>query len=327
MPDLIDRLKAALADRYAIQEELGSGGMATVYLARDLKHDRDVAVKVLRPELAAAVGHERFLREIKTTAQLNHPHILALHDSGESDGFLYYVMPYVEGESLRDRLDRERQLSVGDALRIAHQVADALSYAHEQNVIHRDIKPENILLSGGHAVVADFGIAMAVTEAGGDRLTGTGTSMGTPEYMSPEQAEGLQDLDGRSDTYSLGCVLYEMLSGEPPYAGATARAIIAKHLAWPVPSVRTLRSTVPPAVDTALTKALAKVPADRFSSTRHFIEEAGRPGRLKSTAFRPGRLTWATTGWMELRQRLSRAWGNTLSVLLDRTVGPNAADE
>ncbi len=199
MPELLDRLKTALADRYAIQEEIGAGGMATVYLAEDLKHHRKVAVKVLRPELAAVLGPERFLREIETTANLNHPHILPLFDSGEADGFLFYVMPYVEGESLRQRLDREKQLPIEDALKIAQEVGDALSFAHLHDVIHRDIKPENILFEGGHAVVSDFGIARAVTAAGGDRLTETGTAIGTPTYMSPEQAAGTQDYEARSD--------------------------------------------------------------------------------------------------------------------------------
>ena len=204
MPDLFQRLKAALADRYAIEREIGAGGMATVYLAEDLRHHRKVAVKVLRPELAATLGPERFLREIEIAAGLTHPHILPLHDSGEVEGFLYYVMPYVEGESLRQRLDREKQLPIEDALKIAQEVGDALSFAHTRDVIHRDIKPENILFEGGHAVVADFGIARAVTAAGGERLTETGTAIGTPVYMSPEQAAGSQDLDGRSDLYSLG---------------------------------------------------------------------------------------------------------------------------
>src|SRR5689334_25189836 len=210
---------AALADRYRIERELGAGGMATVYLAEDLKHRRRVAIKVLRPELGAAVGAERFLREIETTANLRHPHILPLYDSGSAGGLLYYVMPLVEGESLRDRLAREKQLPIDDALRIAREVADALSYAHARGVIHRDIKPENILLEGGHAVVADFGIARAVSTAGADRLTETGMAIGTPMYMSPEQAAGDPDLDGRSDLYSLGCVLYEMLGVQAPFTG------------------------------------------------------------------------------------------------------------
>ncbi|HEU5218330.1 MAG TPA: serine/threonine-protein kinase, partial [Gemmatimonadales bacterium] len=213
------RLQAFLADRYTIERELGRGGMATVYLARDLKHNRPVAIKVLRPELAAVLGRDRFLREIAITAGLQHPHILALLDSGEAEGSLYYVMPFVAGESLRDRLERERQLPLDDALRITREVADALDYAHRQGLIHRDIKPENILLSDRHAMVADFGIARAVEQAGGDKLTETGLAVGTPDYMSPEQAAGSADLDGRTDQYSLGCVLYEMLAGHPPFLG------------------------------------------------------------------------------------------------------------
>ncbi|MGD2153614.1 MAG: serine/threonine-protein kinase, partial [Gemmatimonadales bacterium] len=216
MTEHSDRLRSALADRYALQDELGSGGMAVVYLAGDLRHDRQVAVKVLRPELAAAMGADRFLREIKLTAKLNHPHILPLLDSGEADGFLYYVMPYVAGESVRGRLERETQLPVDEALRITRQVASALEFAHRQDVIHRDIKPENVLLHEGEAMVADFGIALAVSAAGGERLTETGVSVGTAEYMSPEQALGEGEPDARSDIYSLGCVLYEMLVGEPP---------------------------------------------------------------------------------------------------------------
>jgi len=220
--DGADRLASALSDRYRIERELGKGGMATVYLAHDLRHDRQVAIKVLRPELTAALGHERFLREITTTANLRHPHILPLHESGAAGEFLYYVMPFVEGESLRDRLIREKQLPVDDALQIAREVADALSYAHSRGLVHRDIKPENILLERGHAVVADFGIARAITAAETETLTQTGLAVGTPLYMSPEQAAGERSLDGRSDLYSLGCVLYEMLAGEPPYTGPTA---------------------------------------------------------------------------------------------------------
>ena len=272
MSDRLEDLKTALAGRYEIERELGHGGMATVYLAADLRHHRQVAVKVLRPDLAAAMGPERFLREIEIAANLTHPHILPLHDSGEAEGFLYYVMPYVEGESLRDRLNREKQLGVDEALEITEEVADALSYAHSHDVVHRDIKPENILLSGSHAVVADFGIARAVSEAGGEKLTQTGLAVGTPAYMSPEQASADAELDGRSDVYSLGCVLYEMLSGKPPYTGPTAQAIMAKRLADPVPSVRRVRETIPPEVDQALTKAMAKVPADRFASGTHFVE-------------------------------------------------------
>jgi len=265
-----ERLTRALADRYRLDREIGRGGMATVYLAHDLKHERRVALKVLRPELAAMLGAERFLREIKTTAQLAHPHILPLLDSGDADGTLYYVMPYVEGESLRDRLNREKQLPLDDALELAREVSDALSYAHSHDVIHRDIKPENILLQSGHAVVADFGIARAITAAGGENLTETGVSLGTPAYMSPEQTTGEQTIDGRSDLYSLGCVLYEMLAGEPPFTGPTAQAIFAKRLTEHVPRVSVLRETVPASVEAALEKVLARAPADRFATAQQF---------------------------------------------------------
>src|SRR6184192_4743596 len=262
---LLERVRASLAGRYTIERELGRGGMATVYLARDVKHDRPVALKVLRPELAASVGAERFLREIQVTAHLTHPNILPLLDSGRADDFLYYVTPYVEGESLRNRLDREGQLPIAEALRLAAAVADALHYAHRHQIVHRDIKPENILLEEGQAVVADFGIARALQAAEGGNLTETGVTLGTATYMSPEQATADQ-LDGRSDIYSLGCVLYEMLAGEPPYSGPTAQAIIAKRFSEPIPHVRTLRETVSEAVAQALQKALARVPADRFAS-------------------------------------------------------------
>jgi tetratricopeptide (TPR) repeat protein/TolB-like protein len=268
--DQMDRLEAALADRYTLVRELGRGGMATVYLARDVRHDRPVALKVLRPELAAALGPERFLREIRTTAQLAHPHILPLHDSGSAAEFLYYVMPYVEGESLRERLNREKQLPLEDALRLAREVADALSYAHGHGLIHRDIKPENILLQAGHAVVADFGIARAVTEAGGKRLTETGLAVGTPAYMSPEQAAGSGDLDGRSDVYALGCVLYEMLAGEPPFTGPTVESLVHQHLAVEPQAVTAIRPAVPAPVAAALHRTLAKAPADRFQSAAAF---------------------------------------------------------
>jgi protein kinase-like protein len=266
------RLAAALAARYRIERELGSGGMANVYLAHDLKHDRPVAVKVLRPEVAAALGAERFLREISITARLDHPHILTLIDSGEADGFLFYVVPYVRGESLRTKLDREKQLPLDDALRITRQVASALDYAHRQGVIHRDVKPENILLHEGEAMVADFGIALAVLEGADDRLTATGLSVGTPEYMSPEQAAGDRQLDARSDVYSLGAVLYEMLAGEPPHTGPTARAVIAKILVDPPTRLTVVRSDIPAEFETALAKALGKAPADRFASAAAFAQ-------------------------------------------------------
>jgi serine/threonine-protein kinase len=275
--DVLDRLKSALADRYAIERELGRGGMATVYLADDLKHDRKVAVKVLHPELAAVLGAERFLNEIKVTANLQHPHILPLHDSGEACGFVYYVMPYVEGESLRERLEREKELSIDETIEITKAVASALDYAHRHNVIHRDIKPENILLHDGQPVVADFGIAIAVSAAGGSRLTETGLSLGTPQYMSPEQAMGDRVLDGRSDIYSLGCVVYEMLVGEPPYTGPTAQAVIAKIVTDTPRPVTDHRGTVPFHIDLTLGKALEKLPADRFPTARDFAEALSDP--------------------------------------------------
>ncbi len=260
----------ALTGRYAIERELGAGGMATVYLARDLKHDRDVALKVLRPELAAVLGADRFLQEIRISARLDHPHILTLIDSGESDGFVWYVLPFVRGESLRDKLTREKQLSIEAAVRIAIQVASALDYAHRHGVIHRDIKPENLLLHEGEAVVADFGIALAAREAGGARLTESGLSLGTPQYMSPEQATGSEELDARSDVYSLGAVVYETLAGEPPHTGPTVQAVIAKLLTERPTRIRILRDTVPESIDTAVAKALAKVPADRFAGAAEF---------------------------------------------------------
>ena len=270
MSDLTDQLGAALPDRYRLERELGHGGMATVFLAEDLKHHRRVAIKVLQPELTAILGPERFLREIEIGARLQHPHILTLLDSGEAGGLLYYVMPYVGGESLREHLDRERQLSVEEALRLTREVADALDYAHRQGVVHRDIKPENILLQAGHAVVADFGIARAVRAAGGTKLTETGTALGTPAYMSPEQVIGSAELDGRSDVYSLGCVLYEMLAGTPPFAGATGETLAHQHLSVEPPPVTSARPAVPEATARALTKALAKTPADRFSTASQF---------------------------------------------------------
>ncbi len=265
-----DRLSAALADRYYIERELGAGGMATVYLAHDVKHDRKVALKVLRPELSAIMGGERFLREITLTATLQHPHILQLFDSGDADGQLYYVMPFVEGESLRDRLDREQRLAMDDAVAITKSIAGALDFAHRRGIVHRDIKPENLLLQEGVAVVADFGIALAVKSAGGDRLTETGLSIGTPAYMSPEQVAGERDLDARSDVYSLACVTYEMLAGDPPFTASNAQAVMAKHVKDPAPPISTARPDASPAVVKALAKALSKVPADRYASAGAF---------------------------------------------------------
>jgi serine/threonine protein kinase len=272
-----DQLQADLADRYVLERELGRGGMAMVYLAHDLKHDRDVALKILRPDLAAVLGRERFLAEIRLTAKLDHPHILTLIDSGESNGLLWYVVPFIRGESLRQKLQREKQLGLDEALTITKQIAGALEYAHQHGVIHRDLKPENILIHEGEAMLADFGIALAVKEAGGNRLTETGLSLGTPQYMSPEQATGDRMLDARSDVYSLGAVLYEMLAGEPPHTGATVQAVIAKLMTERPTRLKTVRDTVPEGVDAAVAKALAKVPADRFSSAAAFVTALARP--------------------------------------------------
>jgi len=277
----VGRLRTALSDRYRIERELGAGGMATVYLAQDLKHDREVAIKVLRRELAAVLGPERFLAEIKITARLDHPHILTLIDSGASDSFLYYVLPFVRGESLRDKLNREKQLGLEEALTITKQVASALDYAHHHGVVHRDIKPENILLHEGEAVLTDFGIALAVKEAGGNQLTETGISLGTPQYMSPEQATGDRQLDARSDVYSLGAVLYEMLAGEPPVTGPNVQAMIAKLMTERPTRLRVVRDTVPEGIDNAVARALSKVPADRFASASAFAQGLGH---LEATA-------------------------------------------
>src|SRR4030095_14379688 len=282
-----ERLATLLTDRYRIERSLGAGGMATVYLAKDLKHDRHVALKVLRPELGAVLGPDRFLAEIKITARLDHPHILTLIDSGAADGFLYYVLPLVRGESLRQKLDREKQLGLEEALTIARQVASALDYAHRQGVIHRDIKPENILLQEGEAVLTDFGIALAVKEAGGNRLTETGLSLGTPQYMSPEQATGDRALDARSDIYSLAAVLYEMLAGEPPVTGPNARAMIAKLMTERPVRLKVVRDTVPGAVDAAVAKALSKVPADRFPTAGEFARSLVTSNAALSATARP----------------------------------------
>ncbi|NIU77219.1 MAG: protein kinase, partial [Gammaproteobacteria bacterium] len=255
-----------------IERKLGEGGMATVYLAEDIKHERKVALKILKPELAAVIGAERFLAEIKTTANLQHPHILPLFDSGEADGFLYYVMPYIDGETLRERLEREGQLGVEEAVRIAREVADALDYAHRNDIIHRDIKPANILLHDGRPVVADFGIALAVSAAGGGRMTETGLSLGTPHYMSPEQASADRDLTARSDVYSLGCVLYEMLAGQPPHTGPSAQSVLVRILTEDPRDVLELRRTVPPHVAATVMKSIEKLPADRFDTARQFMD-------------------------------------------------------
>ena len=273
--DPLRLLTDTLRDRYDVEREVGAGGMATVYRARDLRHDRLVALKVLRPELGAVLGAERFLAEIKVTANLQHPNILPLFDSGEAEGLLYYVMPFVDGETLRARLDRERQLPIDEAIAITRAIANALDYAHAANVIHRDLKPENILFQAGQPVLADFGIALAVANAGGARITQTGLSLGTPQYMSPEQATGDRVIDGRTDLYSLGAVLYEMLTGEPPHSGTTAQAIIARVLTDKPRSARASRDTIPPHVEAALDRVLAKLPADRFSSGREFAQALG----------------------------------------------------
>ena len=340
MSDPVTRLNTALEGRYAIERELGEGGMATVYLARDLKHNRNVALKVLKPELAAVVGAERFLAEITTTANLTHPHILPLHDSGEADGFLFYVMPYIEGESLRERIDREKQLGVDDSVAITQKVAGALDYAHEHGVVHRDIKPGNILLSEqGEPLVADFGIALAVAQAGGGRITETGLSLGTPHYMSPEQATGDRDVDPRSDVYALGCVLYEMLSGQPPFSASSAQAVLVKILTMDAPSITSERRTVPPNVGAALAKSLEKLPADRFTSAAEFAAaltdpsftyEARRPTSVAATTPEPLTASPTATG-IDRRVLTAVSAVAVLAVVLaawgwmDRSSGPEPA--
>jgi serine/threonine-protein kinase len=312
----LDRLRAALADRYTIERELGQGGMATVYLAQDLKHKRQVAIKVLKPELAAVLGAERFVHEIETTAQLQHPHILPLFDSGESDGFLWYAMPYIQGETLRDRLDRETQLGVDEAVRITTDVADALGYAHGKGVIHRDIKPENILLANGRPMVADFGIALALSAAAGGRMTETGLSLGTPHYMSPEQATAEKEITARSDVYSLASVLYEMLAGQPPHLGGSAQQIIMKIIAEPVEPVTRYRKSVPANVAAAVAKGLEKLPADRFESAKAFAEALGNPGFTFGWSTDARGAGGATLRW----NRLSIALAAITAVLLTTTL-------
>ena len=276
MTTLNPHVLAALSGQYDVVRELGVGGMATVYLARDLKHHRQVAVKVFRPELAAALGAERFLREITTTANLRHPNILPLFDSGDAAGLLYYVMPFVDGESLRDRLTRDKSVPMDEALRFIDEIADALSYAHGRGVVHRDIKPENILLENGHAIVADFGIAHAATTAVDDKLTMAGLALGTPHYMSPEQGSG-DVIDARSDLYALGCVAYEMIAGKPPYTASSPMAVMVKHAVEPVPSLQTARADIAGALAEVLERALAKSPDDRYPS---------RPGRVAAARLR-----------------------------------------
>ena len=298
-----ERLSAALADRYRFDRRLGEGGMATVYLAEDLKHDRKVAIKVLKPELAAVLGADRFVVEIKTTAALSHPHILPLFDSGTADGFLYYVMPFIKGETIREKLNRETQFGVEEAVRIAREVADALDYAHRNGVIHRDIKPENILLHDGRAMVMDFGIALAVSAAAGGRMTETGLSLGTPHYMSPEQATADKEITGRSDVYSLASILYEMLAGVPPHEGGSAQQVIMRIIADTPRPVTDLRKSVPPNVAAALSKALEKLPADRFESARSFADALSSPSFTV-----PGRRTVARSGLPAIRQGSLLPW-------------------
>ncbi|MGE5927636.1 MAG: protein kinase domain-containing protein, partial [Gemmatimonadota bacterium] len=315
-PDSRASLSDSLADRYRIERELGQGGMATVYLAHDLRHDRHVAIKVLHPDLGAVLGGERFLSEIRTTARLQHPHILPLLDSGEADGLLYYVMPLVTGETLRARLERERQLPVDAAVLIAREVADALGYAHGLGIIHRDIKPENILLQGGHALVADFGIALAVQQAGGHRMTQTGLSLGTPQYMSPEQAMGEKAIDARSDLYALGAVTYEMLVGEPPFTGPTVQSILARLVTEEPRPIAIQRKAVPAGVEATVMRALEKLPADRFASADEFVRSLAAPGggtvatprtRAAGSAARGGPRTTALLGASALLALLALA--------------------
>ncbi|NNF38958.1 MAG: serine/threonine-protein kinase [Gemmatimonadetes bacterium] len=302
MDEIPAGLEAALEGRYDIEREVGRGGMATVYLAEDVKHDRQVALKELKPELAVVVGAERFLTEIKTTARLQHPHILPLFDSGEADSFLFYVMPFVEGETLRDRLDREKQLPVDEAVRIASEIADALDYAHGREIVHRDIKPANILLQNGRVLVADFGIALAVTAAGASRLTETGLSVGTPQYMSPEQATGDRNLDGRSDVYSLACIAYEMLSGDPPHSASTAQAILGKVLTEVPKGLTEVRRTGPDHVAAAVQVGLEKLPADRFASARDFRDALVGARPVPGRAATATRATGAAPGaWSAAR--------------------------
>src|SRR5512144_1963933 len=273
------RLSAALTGRYRFDRELGSGGMATVYLAHDLRHDRPVAIKVLHPEVAASVGDERFLAEIHTTAKLAHPNILPLFDSGSEGGVLYYVMPLVVGESLRARLEREGAIEPGDALRITREVADALAYAHAAGIIHRDVKPENILLQGGHAFVTDFGIARAATPSESGRLTSAGLSVGTPAYMSPEQASADPHVDGRTDQYSLACTLFEMLVGEPPFSGPSVDAILVRRFTRPPPRASTRKPDIPRHIDGAILTAMARDPDQRFASMERFIDALSAPAQ------------------------------------------------
>ena len=334
MPDLRERLQSGLADRYQLERELGRGGMATVFLALDLRHERPVALKVLHRELASALGPERFLREVKLAARLQHPHILSVHDSGEADGLLWFTMPFVEGESLRDRLRRDKQLPIEESIRVINQAGQALHYAHQHGVIHRDIKPENLLLtSDGNTEVADFGVARALSSGADERLTETGLAVGTPAYMSPEQATAERELDARTDVYSLACVLYEMLAGEPPYTGPTAQAIIAKRLTEPVPHLRTLRE-VPEVIELAITKALGRSPADRFQTMAEFLAALAAPSvasrtvsgtRASDRKRGPGRRVGAvafTLGLLVMASMGMLLWQWRRDAAVDSGVGP-----
>ncbi|MEO8480347.1 MAG: serine/threonine-protein kinase [Gemmatimonadota bacterium] len=324
MDPQLDRLRAAFAGRYEIDREAGAGGMATVYLARDLKHDRLVAIKVLRPELAAALGPDRFPREISILAKLQHPHILPLHDSGELDGFLYYVMPFVEGESLRTKLDREGELPVPDAIKILREVADALAYAHALGVMHRDIKPDNVMLSGRHAMVMDFGVAKAVSTAGGDSLTTVGVAVGTPSYMSPEQATGQGNVDQRSDIYALGILGYEMLSGNTPFSGRSAQAILSAHVVETPTHLTLRRASVPQPLADLLMRCLEKAPADRWQKAEEVLaqlEAIGTPGSggITPTHTRP---MSGTTARLAVPARRRLLFGLiAVAVLLGASVG------
>jgi len=324
-PDTLETLRTILSDRYRVERLLGSGGMATVYLAQDLKHDRPVAIKVLRPELAIALGPERFLREIQIAAKLTHPHILPLHDSGTAGSLLYYVMPYVQGESLLDRLTREKQLSVEEAVRIAREVAAALAYAHGRGIVHRDIKPGNILLTDGYAMVADFGLARAITRAqSSGSISQSGLTIGTPAYMSPEQAGGEAEIDGRSDLYALGCVLYELLAGDPPFTASNAAALLARHARAPVVPLRSIRASVPPAVEQAVLKALEKVPADRWQTAEEFAQALGTESVPSRARGLPKWVAYGALGVAALAVAVAvwrsvRAPGSTAAVAVDTT--------
>jgi tRNA A-37 threonylcarbamoyl transferase component Bud32/Tol biopolymer transport system component len=324
----LDSLRAALADRYAIERELGQGGMATVYLAHDLKHDRPVAIKVLKPELAAVLGAERFIQEIKTTAALSHPHILPLFDSGSADGQLYYVMPYIEGETVREKLNRETQFGIDEAVKITTEVADALDYAHRHGVIHRDIKPENILLHDGRPMVMDFGIALAVSAAAGGRMTETGLSLGTPHYMSPEQATADKTITNRSDIYSLGAVLYEMLAGNPPHIGSSAQQIIMKIIAEPTQAVTVFRRSVPANVAAAVQKALEKLPADRFETANELGAALADPHFTTATTAGNADTARGFRRWIRNPWSVGSVAVTTLvamALVLGRRTGPHAS--